>query len=93
MVLQRKTAPSRPVLPTPSAKEEIVQAYLTVIISNMVGMGFSTGSLLTADIETEIFSATMAKFKEVLIENRTADFTVMKLHPLYIRGLRQEVGG
>jgi hypothetical protein len=44
-------------------------------------MGFCTGPLLTADIETEIFSATMAEFKEVLIQDRTADFTVMSLHP------------
>jgi len=44
-------------------------------------MGFCTGSFLTGDIETETFSATIAKFKEVLIQNRTADFTVMELHP------------
>jgi hypothetical protein len=30
-------------------------------------MGFCTGLLLAADIETKIFSATMAEFKEVLI--------------------------
>jgi hypothetical protein len=47
----------------------------------MIGMRLCTGSFLTADIETEIFSATMAKFKKVLIEDRTADFTVMELHP------------
>jgi len=81
MILQRKTASSRPVFATPTAKEEILQACLTVIIPNMVGMGFCTGPLLTADIETEISSATMAEFKEVLIQDRTADFTVMELHP------------
>jgi hypothetical protein len=43
-------------------------------------MGFCTGPLLATDIETEIFSATMAEFKEVLIQDRTADFTVMILH-------------
>jgi hypothetical protein len=44
-------------------------------------MGFCTSSLLTVDIETESFSATLAKLKEVLIQDRTADFTVMSLHP------------
>jgi hypothetical protein len=46
----------------------------------MIRMGFCTGPLLATDIETEIFSATMAEFKEVLIQDRTADFTVMELH-------------
>jgi hypothetical protein len=30
----------------------------------------------------------MAEFKEVLIQNRTADFTVMELHPFEKQGSR-----
>jgi hypothetical protein len=52
----------------------------------MVRMGFCTGPLLATDIETEIFSATMAEFKEVLIQDRTADFTVMELHMFQVIG-------
>jgi hypothetical protein len=44
-------------------------------------MGFCTGALFTADVETKTFSATIAEFKGVLIQNRTADFTVKILHP------------
>jgi hypothetical protein len=43
-------------------------------------MGFCTGPLLATSIETDTFSAAMAEFKEVLIQDRTADFTVMYLH-------------
>lgn len=46
----------------------------------MVRMGFCASPLLATDIETEIFSATMAEFEEVSIQDRTADFTVMELH-------------
>ena len=80
MIYERKTASPRFVLPTFFAKKEMVQASCTVIIPDVVRMGFCTGPLLTADIETEILSATMAKFKEVLIQDRTADFTMMSLH-------------
>ena len=80
MILQRKTASSRPVLATSSAEKEVVQASWTVIGPNMVRVGFCTGPLLTADIETDTFSAAMAEFKEVLIQDCTADFTVMDLH-------------
>jgi hypothetical protein len=59
----------------------------------MVRMGFCTSPLLATDIETEIFSAAVAEFKEVLVQDRTADFTVMILHRLSVRGLRREVGG
>ena len=46
----------------------------------MVGMGFGTSRLFTGKIETEIFSATMTEFKEVRIQDSTANFTMMKLH-------------
>jgi hypothetical protein len=46
----------------------------------MVRMGFCTGPLLATDIETDTSSAAMAEFKEVLIQDRSADFTVMNLH-------------
>jgi hypothetical protein len=43
-------------------------------------MGFCTCPFLATDIETDIFSAAMAEFKEMLIQDCTADFTVMELH-------------
>jgi hypothetical protein len=46
----------------------------------MIGMGFCTGLFFPGEIETEIFSALLAEFKEVLIQNRAADLTVMDLH-------------
>jgi len=93
MILQRKTASSRPVLATSPAKKEMVQAGRTVIIPNVVGMRFCASPLLTADIETETSSATIAEFKEMRVQSRTANLTVMELHPLCVRGLRLEVGG
>ncbi len=81
MILQRKTAPFRSVLATSSAKKEMVQASRTVIIPNVVGMRLCTSPLLTADIETETSSATIAEFKEMRVQSRTANLTVMELHP------------
>jgi hypothetical protein len=46
----------------------------------MVGMGFGTSLLFTGEIETEVFSATLAEFKEVRVQNSAADFTVPNLH-------------
>jgi hypothetical protein len=88
MIYERKAASSRFVLPTLSAEKEMVQASRTVIIANVVGMRFCTGPLLTADIKTETSSATIAEFKEMRVQSRTADLTVLELHPLYVRGLR-----
>jgi hypothetical protein len=88
MIYERKTASYRSVLATSSAKKEMVQASWTVIIPNVVGMRFCTGALLTADIETETSSATIAEFKEVRVQSRTTNLTVMELHSLYVRGLR-----
>ena len=93
MVPQGKPASSRLVLATSSAKKEMVQASWTVIIANVARMGLCTAPLLTAEIETETSSATVAEFKEMRVQSRTADFTVMELHPSYVRGLRWEVEG
>jgi len=67
MVLEWKTASCRPVLATISAKKEAIQASLTIITPNMIGMRFCTAHLFSSEIETEIFSASMAEFKEVLV--------------------------
>jgi len=93
MILEGETASPRPVLATFFAKKEIIQTRWTIIIPNMAGMGFCTGPLLATVIETDTSSATIAEFKGMLIQDRTADFTVLELHPLYVRGLRREVGG
>jgi len=88
MVFERETASYRSVLATSSTKKEIVQASWTVIIPNVIGMRFCTRPLLAADIETETFSAAIAEFKEMRVQCRTANLTVMELHPSYVRGLR-----
>jgi hypothetical protein len=81
MVLEWKTASCRPVLATISAKKEIIQASLTIITPNMIGMRFRTAHFFSSEIETEIFSASLAEFKEVLVQSCTADLTVTDLHP------------
>jgi hypothetical protein len=80
VIFERKTPPFRSVLATSSTKKEMVQAGWTVIIADVVGMRFCTGPLLTADIETETFSATITEFKEAFVQNRSTDLTVMNLH-------------
>jgi hypothetical protein len=75
-------------LTTTSAKKEIIQAALTIIIPNMTGMRFGTGHLLPSEVETEMFSAVMAEFKEVLVQGRATNLTVMDLHLFFVRGLR-----
>ena len=46
----------------------------------MVGMWLSASLVLLIDIKTEIFPATVAEFKEMAVQNRTAYFTLMDLH-------------
>jgi len=81
MILEWKATSSCPVLATTSAKKESIQACLTIIMPNMVGMGFCTSHFFSGEIETEIFSASMAEFKEMLVQDRSADLTVTNLHP------------
>jgi hypothetical protein len=80
MVLERKAASSRLILTATSAKKESIQADLTIIIPNMTGMRFCTGHLFPSEIEAEMFSAVMAEFKEVLIQDRATNLTVTDLH-------------
>jgi hypothetical protein len=54
----------------------------------MTGMRFGAGHLFPSEIETEIFSAVMAEFKEVLIQDHATNLTVTDLHPFFVRGLR-----
>jgi hypothetical protein len=42
----------------------------------MTGVGFRTGLFFTGEIETEIFSALLAEFKKVSIQDLTTDLTV-----------------
>jgi hypothetical protein len=69
-------------LATASAKKQIIQTGSTIIIPNMIGMGFCTGLLFSSEIETEVFSALVAELKEVLIQHRTTDLAVTALHLL-----------
>jgi hypothetical protein len=83
MILQGKTASSCPILATTFTKKEIVQTSWTIIIPNVIRVGFCTGLFVPSEIETEIFSALMAELKEVLIQSGTADLTVADLHLAY----------
>ena len=47
----------------------------------MIGMAFGAGLLSSCEIETKILSASMTEFKEVLVQDRTADLTTTDLHP------------
>jgi len=46
----------------------------------MTGMRFRTGIFLPGEIKTEIFSALLTEFKEMLIQNRPTNLTVASLH-------------
>jgi hypothetical protein len=78
---------------TPSAKKQIIQASRTIIVTNMIGMGLCTGLLSSSGIDTEILLASVAEFKGVLVQYRTADLTGMGLHAFVLedRGKRYEV--
>jgi hypothetical protein len=67
-------------LATLSAKEEIVEASRTIIIPNVMGMRFCTGSSFSCEIKAEIFSALLTEFKKVLVQNVSTNLTVMRLH-------------
>jgi hypothetical protein len=81
MILEGKTPSSRPVSAAISAEEKIIPAGWTIIISDMSRMGFRTSLFSPCQIETEVFSALMAEFKEVLVQDSTTDLTVMDFHP------------
>ncbi len=46
----------------------------------MIGMGFCTGIFFPGEIKAEIFSASVAEFKGVSVQNCAADLTNMGLH-------------
>jgi len=80
MIPEGETASSCPVLTTTFTKKEIIQTSWTIIIPNMIGMGFCTGLFFPSEIETEIFSALMAEFKKVLVQDRAADLAMTDIH-------------
>jgi len=43
-------------------------------------MGFGAGHSFSCEIKAEIFSALLTEFKEVSVESRSIDITVMNLH-------------
>jgi hypothetical protein len=82
MILEAEVASSCLLLATISAKEEIVEASSTIIIPNVVGMRFCTGSFFSCEIKAEIFSELLTEFKKVLVKNCAADPTVVDFHAL-----------
>jgi len=81
MILKAKPTSFCSILATIPAKKEIIQTSLAIIIPNMIGMAFGAGLLSSCEIETKILSASMTEFKEVLVQDRTADLTTTDLHP------------
>jgi hypothetical protein len=82
VIFEREAASSRPVLATIFAKKKIVQANGTIIVPNVIGMGSGTGLFFPSEIETERFSALLAEFEEVLVQDCATDLTVTVLHTL-----------
>jgi hypothetical protein len=93
MILEGETPSSRLVLATISAKEEIIPASWTIIISDMIGMRLRTGLFFPREIETKIFSALIAEFKEVLVKESSTDLTMLILQSLIPPNLLLEKGG
>jgi len=58
----------------------------------MIGMGFCTGIFFSGEIETEIFSASIAELEGVLTQSCATDLTVIGLHAFVLedRGKRFE---
>ena len=92
MIQEGKPASSCSVTAAIPAKKQIIQTTRTIIVTNMIGMGFCTGLFFSGEIETEMFSASIAEFKEVLIQDPTTDLTVTGLHAFVLedRGKRFE---
>jgi hypothetical protein len=80
MVQKGESAPSGPVTVTISAEEQIIQTGLTIIMPNMARVRFRTSRLFSGEIETEVSSALLAKFKKVPIQDRPADPAASNLH-------------
>jgi hypothetical protein len=49
-------------------KKQIIQASRTIIVTNMIGMGFCTGFFPSSGIDTKILPASVAEFKGVLVQ-------------------------
>ena len=80
MIFEGEAASPCLVSATISTKKKIIQTSLAVIVSNMIRMGFGTGLLFPCEIEAEIFSTSVAEFKEVLVQKVSTNLTVMGLH-------------
>ena len=80
MIQEGKTASSCSVPATFSAKKQIIQTSQAIIVTDVIGVRFCTGIFFPGKIETEIFSASVAKLKGVWVQNRAADLTMMGLH-------------
>jgi hypothetical protein len=80
MIQEGKPTSSCSVTATIPAKKQIIQASRTIIITDMIRMRFCTGLFFSNRFETEIFSASVAEFKGVSVQNCAADLTDMGLH-------------
>jgi hypothetical protein len=84
MIQEGKAASSCFVPATISAKKQIIQTSRAIIITDMIRMRFCTGLFFPNGFETEIFSASVAEFKGVPVQNCSADLTAANLHSLQI---------
>jgi hypothetical protein len=67
MIQERKPASSCSVPAAIPAKKQIIQTSRAIIVTDMIRMGFRTGLFFSNGFETEIFSASIAEFKGVLV--------------------------
>jgi hypothetical protein len=85
MIQEGKPASSCSVPAAIPAKKQIIQASPAIIVTNMIGMGFCTGIFFPGEIKAEIFSASVAEFKGVSVQNCAADLTNTGLHIFTLR--------
>jgi hypothetical protein len=79
MIQKGKAPPSCSIAVTHSAEKQIIQTGLTIIIPNMTRMRFRTTIFLPGEVETEVFSALLAEFKKMPVQDHPTDLTVMDL--------------
>jgi len=92
MIFQGKPTPNGPVPAATTAKKEIIQTTLAIIVPDMAGMRLRTGLLFSCRIKTELFFTSITELKPLIIDRRAADLTKMGLHALGLedRGERLE---
>jgi hypothetical protein len=80
MIFQGKSTPKGPVPAAVTAKKEMIQATLAIIVPDMAGVRLCTSPFFSCGIKTELFFTSITELEPLLLRRRTADLTIMKLH-------------